>query len=170
MLFRSLPMKMNPKKPVGKYYTKIWPMKKKFAPLLKKATHKNYLNGKKLYEEKCSACHVKDGQGIKAFPPLWGSNSFNTGSGMSKPVKMAAWMKYNMPLEKANLTDKEVVDITLYVVAQPRDDFNLTEHLLPRNKMGHYNTKVPTEKHSVRSNFAAIGLDVDEIRGDKVIK
>jgi len=45
-------------------------------------------------------------------------------------------MKYNMPFGNANLTDKEVVDITLYVVAQPRDDFNLKDHLLPREKWG----------------------------------
>ncbi len=163
-------IKMNPKKPVGTYYTGIWPMKKRFAPPMKKATHANYKNGKKLYAAKCATCHAKNGQGIAAFPPLWGSDSFNTGAGLSKPVKMAAWMKYNMPFGKADLTDKEVVDITLYVVAQPRDDFNLNKHLLPRKKMGYYNTKVLKEKHSVRSNFAALGLDIDKIRGDNVIK
>ncbi len=166
----GLPIKMNPKKPVGTYYTDIWPMKKKFAPMLKKATNKNYINGKKLYNQKCASCHAADGQGIATFPPLWGSDSFNTGAGLSKPVKMAAWMKYNMPFGKADLTDKEVVDITIYVDAQPRDDFELKNHLLPRKKMGHYNTKVYEERHNVRSNFAALGLDIDKIRADKEIK
>lgn len=169
-LSEGLPIKMNPKKPVGAYYTDIWPMKERFAPLLKKATHANYKNGEKLFSAKCATCHGKDGQGVAKFPPVWGSNSFNTGAGLSKPVKMAAWMKYNMPFGDANLTDQEVVDITIYVNAQPRDDFNLKTRLLAPEKMGHYNSKVLEEKHSVRSNFAAIGLDIDEIRGDKVIK
>jgi len=169
-LSEGLPIKMNPKKPVGAYYTHIWPMKKTFAPMIKKSTHENYKNGKKLYQAKCATCHALDGQGVAAFPPVWGSNSFNTGAGLSKPVKMAAWMKYNMPFGNANLTDEEVVDITLYVVAQPRDDFNLKTRLLPPEKMGHYNSKVRDETHSVRSNFKAMGLDVDVIRGDKLIK
>ena len=169
-LSNGLPIKMNPKKPVGAYYTKIWPMKKTFAPMIKKATHANYKNGKKLYKTKCASCHAINGQGIAAFPPVWGSNSFNTGAGLSKPIKMAAWMKYNMPFGNANLTNKEVVDITLYVVAQPRDDFNLKSRLLAPAKMGYYNSKVQNEKHSVRSNFSALGLDIDKIRGDKVIK
>lgn len=169
-LSEGLTIGLNPKKPVGKFYTDIWPMKKRFAPLLKKANHDNYKNGKKLYAEKCASCHGPDGQGIAQFPPVWGSGSFNTGAGLSKPVKMAAWMKYNMPFGKADLSDAEVVDITLYVVAQPRDDFNLKDRLLPRSEMGHYNSKVLEERHSVRSNFAALGLDIDKIRGDKLIK
>ena len=36
-------------------------------------------------------------------------------------------------------------------------------------EMGYYNSKVLEEKHSVRSNFKAFGLDVDAIRGDKKI-
>jgi len=35
--------------------------------------------------------------------------------------------------------------------------------------MGYYNSKVSEEKHSVRSNFKAFGLDIDIIRGDKKI-
>ena len=169
-LSEGLPIKMNPKKPVGSFYTDIWPMKKTFAPMFKKVTHVNYVNGKKLYQAKCATCHAADGQGIAAFPPVWGTHSFNTGAGLSKPVKMAAWMKYNMPFGNANLTNEEVVDITLYVDAQPRDEFSLKERLLPSDKMGHYNSKVLEEKHSVRSNFSALGLDVDVIRGDKLIK
>jgi len=169
-LSEGLPIKMNPKKPVGSFYTHIWPMKKTFAPMIKKATHANYKNGEKLYKQKCASCHAQDGQGLASFPPVWGSNSFNTGAGLSKPVKMAAWMKYNMPFGNANLTDAEVVDITLYVDAQPRDDFHLKTRLLAPEKMGHYNSKVLSETHSVRSNFKALGLDIDKIRGDNVIK
>ncbi len=169
-LSEGLPIKMNPKKPVGTYYTDIWPMKKRFEPMIKKATHTNYLNGAKLYKAKCATCHAVDGQGIASFPPVWGSKSFNTGAGLSKPVKMAAWMKYNMPFGNANLTDEEVVDITLYVDAQPRDDFDLKTRLLSPEIMGHYNSKVLDEKHSVRSNYKALGLDIDMIRKDDLIK
>jgi len=83
-------IKMNPKKPVGTFYTEIWPMKNKFSPMIKKASNENYTNGKRLYLKKCATCHAPNGQGLAEFPPLWGTDSFNTGAGLSKPVKMAA--------------------------------------------------------------------------------
>ncbi len=64
---------------------------------------------------------------------------------------------------------EEAVDISIYVDAQPRPDFDLQKSLYPREEMGHYNSIVMEEKHSVRSNFAKWGLDIDQIRGDKVI-
>lgn len=170
-LSTGLPVKMNDKKPVNPYYTKIWWGKKWVLPMVKKVTNKNYLNGKKLYIEKCQVCHQADGQGIKAskFPPIWGDRSYNTGAGLSKLNKLPAWLLYNMPLGNTNLTKEEAVDITVYVNAQERPSFDLDEHLFPRDEMGYYNSKVLKEKHSVRSNFARWGLDVDKIRGDKVI-
>ena len=110
------------------------------------------------------------------FPPLWGKSadgkwlSYNTGAGMSKLNKGAAWVQSNMPLgQGGSLSDQEAADIMLYVDAQPRADFDLKKGLFPPEKMGYYNSKVLEEKHSVRSNFKAFGLDVDAIRGDKVI-
>ncbi len=58
----------------------------------------------------------------------------------------------------------------IYVNAQERADFDLQKRLLPRSEMGYYNSNVLKEKHSVRSNFKALGLDIDVIRGDKKIK
>jgi len=158
---------MNPKKPVNNFYSKTWPGAKIMKPLVKKVTHANYKNGETLYKNKCASCHGVKGEGVGTFPPVWGSKSYNTGAGLSKLDKMATWLKHNMPLNNANLTNQEAVDISVYVNAQKRDSFDLKDHLLPREKMGHYNSKVHKEKHSVESNFKAFKLDVKEIRGDK---
>lgn len=163
-LSTGIQIKMNPKKPVNNFYTKAWPGFKAVRPLIKKATHANYKNGKKLYTTRCASCHAEDGQGIDKFPPVWGSDSYNTGAGLSKLDKMATWLKHSMPVGNTNLTNQEAVDLSIYVNAQKRDDFDLQKHLLPREKMGHYNSKVSKEKHSVESNFKALGLDVNIIR------
>ena len=163
-LSTGLPMKMNEKKPVNDFYTKVWPGAKQMKPLITKATNKNYKSGEKLYENKCASCHAKDGQGVGDFPPVWGTNSYNTGAGLSKLDKSATWLKHNMPLGNTNLTNQEAVDISIFINAQKRDSFDLQEHLLPREKMGHYNSKVSTEKHSVESNFKKFGLDLNTIK------
>jgi thiosulfate dehydrogenase len=155
---------MNPKKPVNSFYTKTWPGIKTMKHLVKKATSKNYMIGKELYAKKCSACHAINGQGVANFPPVWGSNSYNTGAGLSKLDKMATWLKHSMPLGNPNLTNQEAVDLSIYVNAQERNSFDLQKHLLHREKMGHYNSKVFKENHSVESNFKAFGLDINQIK------
>ncbi len=166
-LSTGLPMKMNEKAPLSPHNMKIWPKSfKKFAKIQKKATPDNYVNGKKLYASKCLMCHGIKGEGIGSFPPLWGKNtkgewlSYNTGAGMSKLNKGAAWVQSNMPLEQGNtLSDQDAADIMLYVNAQERADFDLDKGLLPKEKMGYYNSNVLAEKHSVKSNFKDMGLD-----------
>ena len=177
-LSEGMPMKMDTKRPCSPNNSARWAKNaKKFAKIQKKATHENYLNGKKLFSEKCAMCHGINGAGTGAFPPLWGKNAkgewlaYNTGAGMSKLNKSAAWVQSNMPLgQGGSLSDKEAADVMLYVDAQERADFDLQKGLFPKEKMGYYNSKVLKEKHSVRSNFKALGLDVDVIRGDKKIK
>ncbi len=173
----DMPMKMNTKMPCSPMNSKRWAKNsKKFAGIQKKTTHANYVNGKKLYEAKCAMCHGADGAGIGTFPPLWGQQNgkwlaYNTGAGMSKLNKGAAWVQSNMPLgQGGTLEDQEAADIMLYVDAQPRADFDVSKGLLPASKMGYYNSKVLNEKHSVRSNFKQFGLDVDKIRNDHKIK
>ncbi len=170
-LSSGLPIQLNEKKPVNPYYTKIWWGKNWVVPMVKAAGPQNYQKGKKLYTEKCASCHQEDGQGVAAnnFPPIWGDRSYNTGAGLSKPTKLAVWLQHNMPLGNANLTREEAVDIAIYVNAQPRPSFDLQKGLYPREQMGYYNSKVLKERHSVRSNFAKWGLDVDELRGDNLI-
>jgi thiosulfate dehydrogenase len=177
-LSEGVPIKMNAKGPWSGHNTKLYPKNvKKFKAIQKKATNKNYVNGKKVYEAKCASCHGINGEGIATFPPLWGKNdkgewlSYNTGAGMSKLDKGAAWVQSNMPLgQKNSLSDQETADVVLYMNAQERPDFDLQKMLLPKEQMGHYNSKVFEEKHTVRSNFKSLGLDIDEIRGDTKIK
>jgi len=172
------PINLNVKMPTGPSNSKVWAKNsKKFAKIQKKATHKNYLRGKELYSKKCASCHGYKGEGIVVFPPLWGKDangkwlSYNTGAGMSKLNKGAAWVQSNMPLGQNNsLSDMDSADIMLYVNAQKRADFNLMEALQIDKKMGYYNSNVLSEKHSVRSNFKELGLDIDAIRGDHIIK
>jgi len=177
-LSEGMPMKMDTKRPCSPKNSARWAKNaKKFAKIQKQATHENYLNGKKLFATKCAMCHGQQGQGMGAFPPLWGKNTkgewlaYNTGAGMSKLNKSAAWVQSNMPLgQGGSLSDKEAADIMLYVDAQDRADFDLQKGLQAKEKMGYYNSKVLKEKHSVRSNFKAMGLNIDTIRGDKKIK
>ncbi|HIP12892.1 MAG TPA: c-type cytochrome [Sulfurospirillum arcachonense] len=172
------PISMNAKGPWGPTNTKLWPKGiKHFKPIQKTATHANYVNGEKVYKTKCVMCHGQDGEGIAVFPPLWGKNakgewlSYNTGAGMSKLDKGAAYVKLKMPLNQGGtLSDKEAADVMLFINAQERADFDLAKGLLPKEEMGYYNSNVLKEKHTVRSNFKALGLNVDVIRGDKKIK
>jgi len=169
-------IKMNEKGPWSVHNTKLYPKAvKHFKAIQKKATHENYLAGKDVYAKKCASCHGINGAGIPgAFPPLWGKDangkwlSYNTGAGMSKLDKAAAWVKSNMPLgQGGSLNDQEVADVVLYMNAQERADFDLKKGLLPKEEMGHYNSKVLEEKHSVESNFKALGLDLQTIKNGK---
>ena len=177
-LSSGMPMQMNTKRPCSPKNSERWAAgQKKMGELVKKATHDNYLNGQKIFAQKCASCHGANGEGMAAFPPLWGKNSkgewlsYNTGAGLSKLNKGAAWVQSNMPLgQGGTLSDQDAVDVVLFIDAQERADFDLVKGLLPKDKMGYYNSKVSEEKHSVRSNFEAFGLNVDEIRVDKKIK
>lgn len=166
---------MDENRPCSVLTSKRWATEqKKFAAIQKKATHENYLAGKKIFENKCASCHGMNGEGVAVFPPLWGQDkngkwlSYNTGAGMSKLNKAPAWIKENMPLgQGGTLSDQEAADVALFVDAQPRASFDLKDHLLPKEEMGHYNSKVHEEKHSVESNFKAFGLDLQKIKTGK---
>lgn len=168
-LSEGLPVRMNPKKPVTPYYTADFPDAEAVV-LAKKATHANYLAGRILYGEKCQSCHGPDGHGVASFPPVWGETSYNSGAGMSQIDKMATWLKPNMPVGDTTLTMQQAVDLAIYVDAQPRPAFDLQKHLPSSDEAGHYNSKVLAEKHDVRSNFKAFGLDLDVIRGDQAVR
>lgn len=96
------------------------------------------VNGKKVYGEKCAACHGQDGQGMKdaqgeyIFPPLWGDESFNIGAGMARTFTAAAFVLNNMPIawgthwplgQGKALSEQEAVDVSEYFTHQPRPDF-----------------------------------------------
>jgi thiosulfate dehydrogenase len=87
--------------------------------------------GKKIYEQYCSACHQPDGEGGgvlgevegKTIPPLWGPNSFNDGAGMSTMAMLAPFVYLNMPYQQAVLSEEHSLDVAAYVLQQPRPHF-----------------------------------------------
>lgn len=174
-LSTGMAIQQDAKRPCSPMNSERWAKNmKKMGKIQKKATHNNYVVGKDLYKTKCASCHGIDGAGIATFPALWGKDAegkwlaYNTGAGMSKINKGAAWIQSNMPLNQGgSLSDQEAADIMLYVNAQPHADFDLQKGLLKDKDMGYYNSKVLEEKHSVKSNYKQFGLDVDVIRGDK---
>jgi thiosulfate dehydrogenase len=83
--------------------------------------------GKVVYAQHCSSCHGADGQGVfnmdsitYAYPPLWGSTSYEAGSSMHRVLKAARFIKANMPFNKATwkkpvLTDEEAIDVAAFI-------------------------------------------------------
>lgn len=86
------------------------------------------VNGQTLYITICADCHGKDGQGGNAspahpgiaIPPLWGDYSFNKSAGMNRPEIFASFIYHNMPYEEPGLTSTQALDITAFVLSQPR--------------------------------------------------
>ncbi len=83
--------------------------------------------GEEVYARSCAVCHGSTGQGKKlangeyAFPPLWGSDSYNWGAGMHKVNVAAAFIKYNMPLgHPGMLTLQEAWDVAAWIDSHPR--------------------------------------------------
>ena len=82
--------------------------------------------GAQLYAQQCSACHGSDGKGVPPIlPPLWGPGSFNSGAGMSKVEKLAAFVQYNMPQNApGSLSAQQAYDVAAYVNSKPRPNLN----------------------------------------------
>jgi thiosulfate dehydrogenase len=100
-------------------------------PYLSRAADPN--QGSLVYDAKCQRCHGKNGEGILAFdskgyiyPPLWGPHSYNTGAGLYRLSRLAAFIKYNMPydlaLESPQLSDEESWDLAAFISSQPRPE------------------------------------------------
>jgi len=80
--------------------------------------------GAAIYTETCARCHGPSGLGTGVAPPLWGSRSFNIGAGMARLWIAAAFIRHNMPNDRAvTLTDQQAADVAAYVVSKPRPDF-----------------------------------------------
>jgi len=83
--------------------------------------------GSKLFVLHCQTCHGINGEGQMkadhssyAFPPLWGENAYQPGSSMHRIIKLAQWLKANMPYGKATwdkpfLSDEDALDIAAFV-------------------------------------------------------
>lgn len=97
-----------------------------FPTVARTGSDPNPLRGKAHYAQRCALCHGEHGEGRKAngdtytFPPLWGYNSFNKGAGLNRVDLLAGFLKANMPLGQADLTDQEALDIAAWMHLQER--------------------------------------------------
>lgn len=87
----------------------------------------NSEKGRQLFAQHCQSCHGTNGEGqlrsdkkTYVYPPLWGTQSYQRGSSMHRIIKLAQWLKANMPYGKATadkpfLSDDEALDIAAFV-------------------------------------------------------
>jgi thiosulfate dehydrogenase len=119
--------------------------------------------GRKVFDERCVACHGADGSGLRAssdplkgyvFPPLWGPDSFNDGAGMHRLLTAARFVKARMPLGRPDLSDDQAFDVAAYLNSQPRPEMaNLAQDYPDRsakpvdNTYGPFADTFPIEQH-----------------------
>ncbi len=95
------------------------------------------VSGKLVYIKHCRSCHGANGEGKQAengleyiYPPLYGQNSYNTGAGLYRLSRFAAFVKANMPYgvtyKTPVLTDEEAWDVAAYVNSMPRPEKDLS--------------------------------------------
>ena len=86
----------------------------------------SFTRGKQVFADHCALCHGRDGQGQRAadgslaFPPLWGPRSYNWGAGMHRVNTAAGFIKANMPLGAATLSDQQAWDVARFIDSQER--------------------------------------------------
>lgn len=117
------PIRMNDKRPAGPNAIE------QLTPESRQASRQR---GQKLYTERCAACHADNGQGDAENPPLWGSRSYNQGAGLANDVRLASWLKVAMPLNEADLSAQDALDVAAFVNSHERPPFRLEDHLLPK--------------------------------------
>ena len=97
-----------------------------------KNTHKpDPVEGKKVYDTYCAACHKANGEGGgvidemegKTIPPISVRKSFNDGAGMNSMKMIAPFVYLNMPYKDSKLTEEQALDVSAYVTEQPRPHF-----------------------------------------------
>jgi thiosulfate dehydrogenase len=90
--------------------------------------------GEAIYKARCMVCHGNNGAGKRVgvkrdakgyrYPPVWGSDSFNTGSGMNRLLTLMRYLKPDTPMgathKDAVLSDIEAYDVAGYLVSMPR--------------------------------------------------
>ncbi len=119
--------------------------------------------GKKVFGEKCAACHGLDGLGLRAnadpkrgyvFPPLWGPDSFNDGAGMHRVLTAARFIKARMPLGSPDLDDNQAFDVAAYINSQPRPEMANLDQDYPKreakpvdNSYGPFADPFPINQH-----------------------
>jgi thiosulfate dehydrogenase len=139
--------------------------------------------GAQIYMEACAACHGANGLGQQAqtglgyqFPPLWGSDSYNNGAGMSRLLTLAAYAQHNMPLgttfDVPVLTDEQAYDVAGYVVSRDRpkksnlaEDFPIRLQKPIDTPYGPYADGFSAEQHLL-GPFGPIRAKVKEIAAE----
>lgn len=97
--------------------------------------------GKIVYQRRCGDCHGEDGAGDLENPPVWGDRSYNQGAGLSRVDKLASWLKVSMPIDDADLTEQEAIDVAAFLNSHDRPTFELEKHLPPPERRGEYNAE-----------------------------
>ena len=98
-------------------------------PLLSRAA--DTAKGRILFLNKCTSCHGMGGQGQPEpggisyrYPPLWGPSSYNTGAGLYRISRLAAYISNNMPFGSTHasrqLSDEQAWDLAAFVNSRPR--------------------------------------------------
>ena len=88
--------------------------------------------GAEVFQRQCARCHGPDGAGMPPYPPLWGGKSFTIGAGMARVRTAAAFIRHNMPGDRAViLNDVDALNVAAYVTSRPRPDFAGKEHDWP---------------------------------------
>lgn len=97
-------------------------------------------HGTQIYQVHCASCHGLDGQGLLSldsitytYPPLWGKQSFEASSSLHRVLKMARFIKANMPYkisswESPLLADADAIDVAAFINDQkihPRPHKNM---------------------------------------------
>jgi thiosulfate dehydrogenase len=105
--------------------------------------------GAVVYATHCARCHGENGEGKPGsnnysyqYPVLWGDSAYQPGSSLHRVIKMAAWLKANMPYDSATylkpiLTDEEATDVAAFV----NDD-----RIHPRPTPKNFDYPVPEKK------------------------
>jgi thiosulfate dehydrogenase len=83
--------------------------------------HKADVQAGSKVSSQCMPCHGQNGQGLpNDGPPLWGDDSFTTGSGMAQEDTLAAFVHRFMPKASADLTTSQALDVAAFVLSHSR--------------------------------------------------
>jgi thiosulfate dehydrogenase len=92
------------------------------------------VRGRTVYAQTCAACHGDEGQGRRvgtigdalgySIPPLWGTDSYNDGAGMTRLINAANFVHNNMPngttWQAPALSIEDAWDVAAFVDSEPR--------------------------------------------------
>ncbi len=80
------------------------------------------VRGLLVYQNSCQNCHAIDGSGSETVPPLWGSQSYTSGSMMNE-IRVSAGFIKNKVMKIAgeiSLSDQQALDVAAYLNKRER--------------------------------------------------